>query len=154
VDSKLHASLRRDAVIAQRIACILAVLRNAEEVGSLNSLNPSDEDVEIGISLALVYLAHAFRVADKLPVPAKSELSGPQLQFLATLPERGSKHDYYAVAESLNMNERTVRRWKDKFEKIGVLQWQPDGTFVRLNGNPRNEKPDTPDNRTPDALQF
>jgi hypothetical protein len=137
-DPLILASIKRAALAAERIGCILAILRehdNGTKLDSVTSLRPTDEDIECAIALASTYLSHAIELARTLREPAESKLTGKDLQFYTALPmgEFGTK-ERDAVASALGMNERTGRRRMEALIEKSVIQNPKNGLFVKMSG--------------------
>ncbi len=113
-DLLLHASVRRAALIAARIACIFATLRSFETdaLDARKSIRCHDEDVQCAVTLATTYLAHAIALAKMLRKPTTANLSPNAIRVLHLLPEDGTGTiTTKEMADVLGVTLRTVQRY-------------------------------------------
>jgi len=113
-DLLLHASVRRAALIAARIACIFATLRSFEtdSLDTRKSIPCHDEDVQCAVTLATTYLAHAIALAKMLRKPATANLSPNAIRVLRLLPEdRDGTITTKEIGSALGVSPRTVQRY-------------------------------------------
>ena len=79
----LTATVKRGALIAFRIAMVIGVWRrferDADSLRTMASLSATDDDIEVGASLGLVYAEHAIRQAFA-EMARRGEESGPMPQ--------------------------------------------------------------------------
>lgn len=116
LSSHLHASNNRAAVLALRMASIFSVLRANEEDGHRlvmeESLTPTAADMKAAILLADNFIKHAIRLYYILPKSEDSDAKGERYkEFVSMLPKQFETAAAYKVAESLDIPERTARRW-------------------------------------------
>jgi hypothetical protein len=116
LSSHLHASNNRAAVLALRMASIFTVLRAFEEDANRltfeDSLTPTAADMKAAILLADNFIKHAFRLFYILPDSGDSNAKGERFnKFMAMLPDKFETAEAYKIAESLEIPERTARRW-------------------------------------------
>jgi hypothetical protein len=116
LSSHLHASNNRAAVLALRMASIFTVLRAFEEDANRltfeDSLTPTAADMKAAILLADNFIKHAFRLFYILPDSGDSNAKGERFnKFMAMLPNKFETAEAYKIAESLEIPERTARRW-------------------------------------------
>lgn len=133
----LEASVKRAAIIAFRITCILTVLRAFERgrrLKEIEELTAIDVDASTGLGLALLYLKHTLRVAARLHLQAFQPRDQRKAGFYSALPA-GEFTTGTAVEIGGNMNPavplRTVMRYLDAFVADGLLQRKKQGTYEK-----------------------
>jgi hypothetical protein len=130
----LHASVRRAAIIAARIACILAVLRHFERgfLGEKASIETDETDMHCATLLASTYLAHAIELATKLRVEAKANLSGAELTVYTSLPQEPEKVTTKDLSECTGFDIRKVQRILRTLKSKGcVIPYSEKGPYAR-----------------------
>jgi hypothetical protein len=141
VNPLLEASVKRLAIIAFRIICILTVLRAFEKrrkLAEVQELVSTDNDTRIGISLALTYLAHAITATSHmahLPVPSKDRRRS---EFMKVLPAgEFTTSSATELADSLEppISQRTVMRYLDSLVVDGVLKRSKHGVYEKAEGS-------------------
>jgi Protein of unknown function (DUF3987)/Winged helix-turn-helix DNA-binding len=128
----LHANVRRAGLIAERIACILAILRQFEN-GSMaenESIGVGMADVEAGIALAQTYLCHAIEIAKTLRTSADAHLTGTELRiFTAITDEPVTSKD---IASNTGLSIRGVQQHLKSMQEKGLIQALSDkGPYAR-----------------------
>jgi hypothetical protein len=133
-DPVLHASVRRSALVAARVASILTVLRQFEtgELANRSSLQASDADVRSGLAIAMTSLCHAIELAKTLKFSADAHLDGAELSVYAALPDHplglGSKE----IAERSGLHIRKVQRMLRRLNNRGLLhEYTSKGPYSR-----------------------
>ncbi len=128
----LHANVRRAGLIAERIACILAVLRQFEN-GSIpeNEIIGIDTtDVQAGIELAQIYLCHAIEIAKTLRSAADAHLTGTELRIFTAITEEPVTTKDIALKTGLSL--RSVQQHLKSMQEKGLIQALTDkGPYVR-----------------------
>lgn len=129
----LEASVKRSAVIAFRITCILAVLRAFEKRRRLQiveNLTATDADARIGTELAWLYLQHAYRIAVKL----QNQMPRDQrrVDFLAALPQgEFATGQAVQLGETIAIPVRTIMRYLDGFVADGLIRRKKHGLYQK-----------------------
>lgn len=123
----LHATNNRAGVIAPRIATIFTVLRAAHndmnKLRTLDSVEPSDADVDAAITLTDTFINHAFRLYHILPKSDPSDPKGERHKiFLAQLPEQFETSEAVEIGKKNDIPERTVKRWLSNDDKINRIK--------------------------------
>lgn len=128
----------RLGLIVFRIAMILTVLRNEEQLKENTQLQCSDKDFDVVMSLADVYFEHSMAMYSLLPKKAKVEFPPKMRQFYLLLPAKGKFPRKIAntVGQSIGISERTVGSYLDKFEEKGYLTKPEFGYYQK----PEDEK--------------
>lgn len=146
VRPEMYSSLKRAGLRALRIASATCLLRRHEQGQDLpraQSVEVGIRDVEIGLRLAFVYLAHSLKIASG--IGSKKERSGlkrQQREFLGALPkEEFETSKARSIAKGLGINERTAQRWLRKWwEETGLIDKIDKGTWERQRPDESPEK--------------
>lgn len=134
LDGYLHSSNKRLAIIAIRIATIVAVYR-AYEKGQGEALKEkhlliTDEDYQVGQLLATNHFNHAVRLYHQLPKVSVDSQSGKRLnQFYELLPDSFQKKEANFMAMNLKFTPRTATNYLKKLEKSGMLTKEQHGEY-------------------------
>ena len=105
----LEASVKRAAVAAFRIACVIALLRSLEKgerLDLIDHITPTGFEGLAGMTLSSVYLAHGLSYAGTLPTSADPAMTTKKAAWLATLPIWVGEFQ----RRSMDGNELTKRR--------------------------------------------
>lgn len=132
----LEASVKRAAIVAFRIACILSVLRAFEKKRKLNQidvLTATDSDASTGLALALLYLRHSVRVAARFPQSSYRSKDQRRADFYSSLPTEFTTAEAVQIGESLHPSVplRSVMRYLDGFLVDGLLQRKKHGLYSK-----------------------
>jgi hypothetical protein len=141
VSPYLSATVRRGALIAFRIAGVLALWRaydRGDDLANAQHIQASDEDVEAAILLATTYAEHALMQAADLGGARAAEagadsahrMSGQQRAFLDALPEVFGRTEMLVAAEAVGAHQSTAYRWVRVWvEEAGLLQKDAQGVY-------------------------
>lgn len=123
----------RLGLIVFRIAMILTVLSNEEQLKENTQLQCSDKDFDVVMSLADVYFEHSMAMYSLLPKKAKTEFPPKMRQFYQLLPAKDKFQRKVAnsVGEGIGISERTVGSYLDKFEEKGYLTRPEYGNYQK-----------------------
>jgi hypothetical protein len=119
--SDLHGEVfisvvRRMGLIGYRISMVLTVLRNTEELNSVDRLTCTNEDFDITYALVTTLLRKASNIFTSLP--SETMPKGVEHiieQFFGKLPDTFSRADYVKVAISLDIPDSTAQNHIKKF---------------------------------------
>src|SRR5699024_519299 len=107
------------------MASIFAVLRvndnNPELLADERSLTPTEEDMDIAIGLADMFIEHAFRLYEILPDANVGGRGERFINFNSKLPAEFKTGEAVNIGGELDIPERTVKDWlskTDDFRKI------------------------------------
>lgn len=134
----LQSSNKRLAVIAIRIAAIVAILRsygngNAEELKKPD-MNIKDDDFKIGLLMANTYYSHTIRLYHQLPnVPAGGSTGKRLKQFFSLLPETFEKKEANFVGMTLKITSRSVTNYLSRLLGEGLLTKEQHGVYAKTN---------------------
>jgi Protein of unknown function (DUF3987) len=133
-DKFLLANVRRSALIAARISCILAVLRHFENdlLAEQDEITVEDREVQSAITLARTYLAHAIELAGTLKVPAQSNLTGHELSIFMVIPEEPASITSEEIAIKTGSSLRKVQRTLKTLMPKGCLIPGKKGVYSRV----------------------
>jgi hypothetical protein len=144
----LSATVKRSAVICEKICCILAVLRHFESGTLEMTISPSTKDVTCAIQLTHTYFAHALRVASSesgiLKVTSDSGISGESLLLWEVLPD-----DIFGVPEieiaapELKGKDRTRQRRMKELIEAGLVERVDKTHFKKLDADSRQRRQPT-----------
>lgn len=135
----LEASVKRAAIVAFRIICILTVLRAFERkrrLDRIDELVATDADANTGLTLALIYLKHTLRVASRLGQSHSQSKDHRRAEFYSAL-SIGEFTTAMAVRAGEELKPviplRTVMRYLDGFVASGLLQKARHGIYRKIN---------------------
>lgn len=120
----LHASNNRAAVLALRMATMFCVLRRWEDspdtLKQATNLTPGDDDIFAAIYLADTFIKHAIRLFHILPKSEAIDGKGERYTaFIAALPDEFTTGEAIQIATSMDIPERTAKRWLNSLRRIG-----------------------------------
>lgn len=137
----LEASVKRAAIIAFRITCILTVLRAFErkrKLSEIEELIATDADANTGLTLALLYLKHTLRVASRTSQTSYQPKDQRRAQFLLSLPNEFSTGTAVRIGETVQppIPRRTVMACLDLFVNQGSIEKLRHGVYRKLQKVP------------------
>lgn len=123
----------RLGVIAFRIAMILTVLRQKDDLREKSNLECSDEDFQTAMALADVYFEHSMVMYSLLPKQSKAELSPKIRQFHTQLTsgEKFPRKMANEVGKAIGISERTVGNYLEKLVEKGFLESPEYGFYLK-----------------------
>jgi len=128
------ATIRRFGVIAIRIAMIFTALRIMETGDISETQTCSDTDLQAALSMVKVLVKHSSYVFSELQKDVKpAKLRNKQEQFLDQLPERFTTSDYFELAKSMSISERTAERYVFLFCEKGLVFKEKLGIYTNLS---------------------
>jgi hypothetical protein len=148
IDRALHSSVKRTAVRSLRIASIICLVRRHEEASSVfgaESVEVGMKDAEIGLRLALIYLAHSLRIAEQIPWRGtKASLSQKQKAFLNELPDgEFPTSEIEKAAKRVDTKKRTARNWvENAFVEMEIVRHVEHGTWEKITPRPDSAEKD------------
>ena len=130
----LEASVKRAAIVAFRITCILTVLRafdRKRKLSEIEELIATDADANTGLTLALLYLKHTFRVASRLQQTSFQPKDQRRAKFLLSLPHEFSTGAAVRIGETAQppIPRRTVMAYLDLFVNQGSIEKVRHGVY-------------------------
>ena len=132
----LQSSNKRLAVIAIRIATIIAVVRSYED-GKADALKIpeitlSDKDFKIGHLMAKIHYSHTLRLYHQLPNVTAGRSTGKRLkQFYSLLPESFQKKEANFVGQHLKITVRSVTNYLKKLLEKGLIDKEQHGVYTK-----------------------
>ena len=139
--TNFHSVVLRMAVHIERIAMILTALRLTEEQLKIKNyelkMACSDTDYQIAELIGnklLLHMAMAYRMikgAEQVAVPKVQALDQRKM-LLSLLPEEFETQTLLEEARLQGIPRRTIFRWTDEWQKIGVLEKVSHGLYKKL----------------------
>lgn len=116
------ATVRRLGLITFRIAMTLTTLR-IMDIGDIHSpLVCLDSDFNTALSMVKILVQHAANVFQQLPAEAVTAAPKNQKQqFLDELPPEFCRKDYLAVAQKLDIPDKTAEKHIKRFTDNGLI---------------------------------
>jgi Protein of unknown function (DUF3987) len=135
----LEASVKRAAIVAFRITCILTVLRAFErnrKLKAIEELTATDADANTGLTLALLYLKHTLRVASRMSQNSFQPKDQRRARFLTALPDEFSTGTAVRIGETVQppIPRRTVMACLDLFVNQDMIEKIRHGVYRKLEG--------------------
>lgn len=139
----LAASIKRGALNTFRIAMILSALRAVDEnvdLGKVDVLVATPEDIKTAVSLGQVYTEHALRMPKNVNLPDMNDvgvqlrMTGNQRRLYDSLPVDFTTAQAEEVAQRIQVPRPTLFRWLSKFVTIGILQRSAHGYYQKACG--------------------
>ena len=94
----------------------------------------SDTDLQAALSMVKVLVKHSSYVFSELPQDVKpAKLRNRKEQFLDSLPEKFSTSDYFELAKSMSISERTAERYVFLFCEKGLVFKEHLGIYTNLS---------------------
>jgi hypothetical protein len=116
------ATVRRLGLITFRIAMILTALRIMDDGDIHSPLICRDSDFNTALSMVKILVQHASMVFQQLPSEAVTTAPKNQKQqFLDELPPEFCRKDYLAVAQKLNIPDKTAEKHIRRFAINGLI---------------------------------
>ena len=127
------ASIRRLGIIGFRIAMIFTTLRILE-TGDLSGKQVCSEvDFQATLSMIKILVMHSGLVFSELQKEVKStHPKDKKEQFLDKLPEKFTRVEFIALANSLSIADRTADRYISIFCETGMVEKEQYGTYFNL----------------------
>jgi hypothetical protein len=124
----LYSSLKRAAVRALRIACVMRLMRLHEDgkmLGAPKTVEVGVRDALLGLDVAFTYLAHSLRIAAAFGADNDRDgLTRRQQEFLDALPsEPFTTGEAKDTADDIGGFARSAQRW--------LKSWAQDTTLVQ-----------------------
>ena len=126
-----NANSRRLGLVTFRIAMVLRTLRILEDGDYSNPLICNETDFQTAIQIAFTLEKHAIAVFQNLP---NNDLKGVKLKFYNVLPDNFNRQGYLAVAQELNIKEKTAEKYIGQFKEIGLLLHEHNNYTKPTNG--------------------
>lgn len=142
----LEASVKRSAVIAFRIACLLTILRgfdDGKKLDKITRLVVDDVDAQTAITLGSLYLSHALEIAQSIEQSFHKPMDNRRAELLACLPdEEFSTAFAVGVGERMSpsINVRTMMRYLDRFVADSLLTKPRHGFYCKPEHRGRQKK--------------
>ncbi|MEX0822678.1 MAG: DUF3987 domain-containing protein [Rhodothermales bacterium] len=137
----IESNVKRGAMVAIRIALMIALLRQTESINSLRSPNnpigggkksfaTSTDDVRIGVILALVFLEHGLRISALFKSDAERDFTTKKKSFLASLPEGDFETELaVSIAKGMEIPRSTCFRYIKSFVNSDLLEKLDHGLY-------------------------
>jgi hypothetical protein len=126
-----NANSRRLGLVTFRIAMVLRTLRILEDGDYSNPLICNETDFQTAIQIAFTLEKHAIAVFQNLP---NNDLKGIKLKFYNALPDNFNRQGYLAVAQELDIKEKTAEKYIGQFKEIGLLMHEHNNYTKSTNG--------------------
>jgi hypothetical protein len=134
-DPLLLASVRRAALYATKIACLLTTLRDFDG-GLLSDVTKSiateTVDVETAVAIMRVCLHNGIELAKRLPKAAASNLAPSELSVYVLLPDLPTTISTREICRMTGFKERKVQRILRKLKSIAMIHCTTEhGPYAR-----------------------
>jgi hypothetical protein len=127
------ATVRRLGLVAFRIAMILSALRIMDEGDLPSSLICADPDFETTLQMIKVLVKHASKVFSELPEEKQMpKRSNQKERFLSHLPQQFNRQQYLAVAQQMNIPDKTAEGYIGGFSKKGIVHHEKKDHYVNM----------------------
>lgn len=139
VRNELHSSLRRAGLRGVRIGALLRALRLFERGQNLSERDAAQvrrEEVGIGLQIALTYLVHSVRIAERDGPGTGPNLTQTQREYLDALPTgQFETSEAKEIAPSVGVSERNAQRWLKRWSrKTGLIDKVKRGVWEKTQG--------------------
>lgn len=136
---ELAASIRRGALTAVRVSCVLGVWRAHErglDLGQIDHIDATSDDVAAATQIVGVYLQHAVTLSSGAPRD-----DGPA-RLLNALPDEFSTPAVYReVGGSLGASQSSFYRWLGRLREDGAVEQMAQGRY-RKTAPAKTENPE------------
>jgi len=128
------ATIRRFGVIVIRIAMIFTALRIMETGDISETQMCSDTDFQAALSMVKVLVKHSSYVFSELQQEVKvTRPKDRKEQFLDLLPETFNRQDYFDLARSLSIQEKTAERYITIFCEKGLICRDQKNSYINIS---------------------
>ena len=142
VSTYLAATVKRGALIAFRIASVLAVWRAFDagvSLGTVPSITATPEDVDAAVLLATTYAEHALAQAAahggeraaEAEMGGADRMTGADRTFLDALPAAFGRAEMQAAAAQAGFSEATAYRRVGDWVDAGLLRKRGQGAYEK-----------------------
>ena len=127
------ATVRRLGLVAFRIAMILSALRIMEDGELPERLICKEQDFETTLEMIKVLVKHASKVFSELPEERQMpKRSNQKERFLNNLPREFNRQQYLAVAQKMNIPDKTAEGYIGDFSKRGILHHEKKDHYINM----------------------
>ncbi len=133
MSEEMSSSIYRSGLIAYRIAMVLSILRNENNLCYGCQMPCSDVDLNIAITLTDVYMAHDVLAYKLLLAPKGKKLDGVKMKLFEALPssEEFTRHQALEIGETLAVKERTVGKYLKEYADNGMVNLVRFGVYKK-----------------------
>lgn len=133
VNYDLSSTVFRMGLIIYRIAMLLTAIRNFEQNGKDKKLPCTDQDFNIALTLANIYLNHSVGIYKRLPKASKVENTSIRLLY-ENLPLKFERKDALKIGgEVVKKCNRSIEYYLEKLVKIGLINKTGHGTYEKVS---------------------
>lgn len=123
-EEEIISSVRRLGLIAYRIMMIFSALRIMEDGEMTTDLYCNDTDFKNTLDMITVLLKHSSYVFSQIAQETyKPKPKHKKEQFLENLPFHFNRQTYVAVAQSLNITDKSAQRYIKEFKDADIIQY-------------------------------
>ncbi|GHT02407.1 hypothetical protein AGMMS49525_05850 [Bacteroidia bacterium] len=116
------ATVRRLGLITFRIAMILTALGIMDDGNVTTPMRCDDTNFNASLEIVKILIQHAAQVYQQLPAEVAVATHPSQKQlFLEALPQEFSRQDYLAIAQQLEIPDKTAQKYIGKFSQSGLI---------------------------------
>jgi hypothetical protein len=134
--SEAGSAVIRLGIIAFRIAMILTVISQKDNLKNGRELICSDTDLKTSLSITDVCFQHAMVMYSLLPKHSKNDLKSQLRQFYLLLPvgEKFARKNANETGIGIGISERTVGNYLEKLVEKGFLTNPEYGSYLKNEG--------------------
>ena len=140
----MEAAVKRAGNNAFRLASMLAVLRSSERIdlATAASITVEGSETELGIDLALIYLAHSIGYAATLPADSSAAgMTTEKAAWFAALPNEFRTTEALDEGAKRGFSQRTIKRWLPELQMAGRIEHAAHGLYRKCTAVPISTEP-------------
>jgi len=138
------ATVRRLGLITYRIAMILSIIRYMNNENIPDPVYCEERDFQSAIAITEVLNHHAEKIFSELPAPIQTvKRPNREEKFFNQLPDKFSRNDYLAVANTLEIPDKTAQGYISKLVKTNLIHREKQDQYIKILNEDTEEVKDS-----------